>query len=776
MKIEGEINMPFGAGSLSKNFNRVFLASSAVAVFLLVVSFFQFQQISSSKDKVVFLATHDLKTTQELQTAVERLLSNFRSYLVTQENQYLNRHQQINLEIESILNTLKNQYTSSDDLSNLGKFIDVYGEYNKKTSEIISLPKKKIILKMATIFDQIQVSRIGIKNAVEDLVSRATDKLNESLVSDALVIRNVHRLMWATAFALIFLIIVYRYLLNRIVRANLELIEKHNNINRLLEVEKERLRTAVRIANLGLFDHDQVTDRIYWSPEMRKIFFWPDDRPVTFNSFLDMIHPDDRVSIENLISIAHDPSSDGMLNIEHRIVCSNGEVRWVKSHAQTLFKGTGQDRRAIRTIGATLDLTEYKKLELNLIRAKNMAEQADQMKSEFLANMSHEIRTPMSAILGFSELLLDKGLRQSVKEDHILRIKRNGTQLLHVIDDILNLSKYEAGQLTIQKSEIDVSEFLTHILHTFEPLAHKKNISVKLELIRAIPVKIFSDYTRLTQTLTNLVSNAVKFTETGGVTIQVGYIKQSGLSGRCFIVFDIIDTGIGISDIHRSKLFQAFSQADSSISRKFGGTGLGLCLARRLAIALGGDLELKYSNPGKGTCFSLVIDAGNVTGVPFIEKLTLTKVGQIIQVEKLISRENLNGIEILLAEDSPDNEMLVCLYLSAEGAIVEVAHNGLEVLAKTTNKTYDIILMDIQMPLMDGLEATRKLRERSYIKPIVALTAHALKEEKERSMRAGCDSHLVKPINRTELISEIHRQINLQKIKTNTNHCPENIL
>lgn len=403
----------------------------------------------------------------------------------------------------------------------------------------------------------------------------------------------------------------------------------------------------------------------------------------------------------------------------------------------------------------TRDLTESKETRDALERAKEKAEAASQTKSQFLANMSHEIRSPLNAVLGYADLLSDRDLEEEVRLTYASRIRKSGSHLISIIDDILDLSKVEAGELKIEKRRFSPLELISECVQSVSVLAEKKGLDLRLLISEPLPIEIESDSSRLKQVLMNLLSNSIKFTEAGFIQLMARAQGTSGgLSER--LVIEIEDTGIGIAPHQREHLFQPFMQADPTITRKFGGTGLGLNLSKKLARALGGDLYLGWSVLGKGSCFVLNIACGDVMS----ESATIDQSGslrQISQQPRFERKENLKNMRILLVEDSPDNQVLMQIYLNKEGAFTDIAENGEEGVNKALTGEYDVVLMDMAMPVLSGIEATQRLRQRGYRKPIIALTAHALVEEVERSLRAGCNAHLSKPVSRGELVQAIHR-------------------
>ena len=399
-----------------------------------------------------------------------------------------------------------------------------------------------------------------------------------------------------------------------------------------------------------------------------------------------------------------------------------------------------------------IEVTAHKQAEEQAKSAlieKGAAEVASQTKSLFLANMSHEIRTPLTAIIGFSEALLDVNQSMSDRVDGIQTINRAGKHLLKIINDILDLSKIEAGHLEVEQLSVPLFELVEEVASLARLQAESKAILFVVEPAFPLPLALQSDPVRIRQILLNLISNAIKFTEQGSVTLRMRYN-----AGHNKLELEVSDTGIGMNPGQLSCMFQAFTQADASITRRFGGTGLGLALSKQLAEKLGGTITVE-STPGQGSRFTFTLNVGPVTSLvnsPAEGQQTRQPITQEKEVK------HVNGT-ILLAEDNPDNQRLIILNARTLGAKINVVENGELAVKEALAGHYDLVLMDMQMPVMDGLTATRTLRGKGYRGPIVALTANATQQDMQSCLNAGCDDFLTKPIERNKFSEVLHKYL-----------------
>jgi PAS domain S-box-containing protein len=433
----------------------------------------------------------------------------------------------------------------------------------------------------------------------------------------------------------------------------------------------------------------------------------------------------------------------------------------------------GRREYEMRVVGLTADdvlcfardITERKASERALRVARVEAEGASRAKSEFLANMSHEIRTPLTAILGYAQILretqdTDEESRQSQIQS-LETIERASNHLLGVINDILDISKIESGRMVVERIETPLVSVVEEVSSLIRPRAESKGVTLCTTFETPVPDRIVSDPTRMRQILMNLVGNATKFTDAGRIDLRVSIVERGSLSA---IRFEVVDTGAGMSESQAASLFEPFAQADGSITRRHGGTGLGLAISRRLAELMGGDVWLEWSHEGKGSCF--------VAELPLVDVredlLQVRGAGDSPAQPAGPSPADLSAPlrgRILLAEDGVDNQRLIEFHLKRAGAHITIVADGLEAMAAIEDaehrgEPFDLLLTDIQMPNMDGYTLVRTLRSRGLSIPIVALTAHAMAEDRVRCLEAGCDGYASKPIERQLLIETCARWMN----------------
>jgi PAS domain S-box-containing protein len=527
---------------------------------------------------------------------------------------------------------------------------------------------------------------------------------------------------------------------------------------------KDQFERAVRGSNDGIWDWNIATGDVYYSPRLREqLGYSSEEFPDRYESWDRILHDEDRES--TLEAVRRHLEEDVPYDVIYRLRTRSGDWLWCRARGMAV---RDPDGRPYRMAGCISDISRLKQAEFalaeqaaKLARARDDAEAANIAKSAFLANMSHEIRTPMTAILGYADLLCDRDLVRDEIESHATTIKRAGEHLLTIINDILDLSKIEAGRMTVERISMSPQDVVREVIDVFKPQAAGKGLELGLELIGGLPRTIQSDPVRLRQILVNLVGNALKFTERGRVDVVVR-LATGALDPEPRLAFEVRDTGIGMSGQEVAHLFKPFTQADVSTTRRFGGTGLGLTICQRMAQLLGGQISVS-SVPGRGSAFVAEVETGPLAGVELVHATNESRGSSGLIPQGLQFR--LSG-RILVAEDGAMNQQLIKHLLNRHGADVDIAENGRVALHKLLSagtrgesggKTpYALILMDMQMPELDGYATTSILRRLGFVGPIVALTAHAMPEDRDKCLAAGCDDYVSKPIDRERLITVCH--------------------
>ena len=507
-----------------------------------------------------------------------------------------------------------------------------------------------------------------------------------------------------------------------------------NAIERLRAEERlrenaERISRAEKSAGFGLFDIDASDDTFGMSEGYAAIVGMPGGATrLTGKEACSLVHPDDWPALQADVQRTLDTGE--MFENEHRVLPKNGSPRWLRTQARVASAANGQRRLT----GVAIDISKEKEMVLRLEQACRDAEAATRAKSEFLANMSHEIRTPMNGIIGTISLLQDSGATEE-QRDHLNTIQSCGESLLQLINDILDLSKIEAGKLTLEQIPFSAETLVQDTVAVISPTAQEKGLTVFQKCDAGLPPAVLGDPLRLRQILLNLLSNAVKFTERGSVGVELSTVSRGGDSAE--LQFTVRDTGIGISPEVQKSIFEPFMQADSSTTRRYGGTGLGLTISRRLIAMMKGRLELE-SEPGRGTCFRITVTL----------PVTTDRVAQRRWAEDRILPAK-RPLRILLAEDNGINQKVAVLLLRKMGHEVDVVGDGEQAVAAVGRDIYDLVLMDCQMPVMDGYAATRAIRQLNLSSrvPIIAMTANAMPEDRRRCAEAGMDDYVSKPIS-----------------------------
>jgi PAS domain S-box-containing protein len=560
-----------------------------------------------------------------------------------------------------------------------------------------------------------------------------------------------------------------------------------------LRTSEKRLAMTVEGSHIGIWDWNLATNTVYLSPHW-KLHLGYDDSALSneFETWRSRIHVDDLQRTLDIVQACLDGTIH-QFEFEHRLRHRDGSYRWILSRG-SLFRNVYGT--ALRMVGIHIDTTDRKHAEEELRAAKEAAEAANKAKSEFLANMSHEIRTPMNGVLGTTELLLHSDLTD--KQRHLAStVHRSGRTLLAIINDILDFSKIESGKLELESVDVDLSRILSESIELFAEAARQKNLRLTRQIGEGVPLYLTGDPVRLRQIVMNFLSNAVKFTDRGEVSLTAELVSETNTDVR--LRLSVADSGIGIAPAAKTRIFEAFSQADGSTTRQYGGTGLGLSIAKRLVGLMDGTITVE-STPGVGSTFACTVrltrrapgspsPKGLTRSMTFPDGYLLSEPGLENHPVPSSTPPATSGTtptgRILLAEDNPVNREVAVGMLELLGYEVTVAKTGREAVMAADPGKVDLVLMDCQMPEMDGLEATRliRARESSPVKreasderrdpnderhrthrvPIIALTAHAMQGDREDCLAAGMDDYLTKPFTQMQLHEVVRKWLTKQE-------------
>jgi len=553
-----------------------------------------------------------------------------------------------------------------------------------------------------------------------------------------------------------FVIVGYVYDMTSIREREMELAE----IQEKNELQLTKLNAVVKATKIGLWDvtiinndHLNPENGFTWSDEFRFMLGYKNktDFPDTFESWDSRLHPDDREQAHKAI---HDHLADKTgstpYDVEYRMLCKNGEYAYFRACGETI---RDKNNNAVRVAGAVMDISESKKVLFNTEKQRIEAEEASKAKSTFLRNMSHEIRTPLNAIIGMTTIGKFSGETEK-KNDAFNKIEGASKHLLGVINDILDMSKIEANKMELSPVSFDFREMIQKVVDIITVRIIEKRQKLNIATDESIPRILIGDDQRLSQVITNLIFNAIKFTpEEGSISLDSRLLTEK--NGICRLEMSVSDTGIGISEEQKTRLFESFEQADARTARNFGGTGLGLPISKRIVELMDGEIRIESeNNNGSKFIFTVLMKRGVVT-----EKNQLGR-------EFKDTKADFTGKTILLAEDIEINREIVTTLLEPFHLTIDCAENGetaVRAFSRSPDK-YDLIFMDIQMPQMDGYEAARAIRSLDSPKakniPLIAMTANVFREDVEKCLEAGMNGHLRKPIDFNELINILREYLN----------------
>ncbi len=520
-----------------------------------------------------------------------------------------------------------------------------------------------------------------------------------------------------------------------------------------LRLSEERWQLALRGSRDGIWDYNIETGEVFYSDQWKQMLgYSPHELKNERETWHRLLHPEDATRAARLVK-DHLEAKTESYSAEYRMLAKDGEYRWILARGKAT---RGPTAKALRLTGAHTDITERKKVEESLRVSQAQAEAANIAKSQFVANMSHEIRTPMNAILGMASLIETASSDQE-RRHYAQLLTEAAKSLLGLLTQILDLSRIEADHMELEQLPFSIPDCMAWVHQLFVVSARQKQLSLVIEIEPEVPKAVVGDPLRLRQVLANLIGNALKFTEFGSVTLRAA-LDRTVAGDRIAIRFEVVDTGIGIPLEKQAGLFEAFHQADETTTRRYGGSGLGLAIAKKLVEAMGGEIGMQ-SEPTRGTClwFTARFRSAGDTAAP---EQPLVLQGQFLKVARPQNQAPGRRLNILVAEDNKMNQTLMCKLLERDGHAVRLAENGAEAVDLCRTESFDLILMDLHMPVMGGIEAAKSIRQQDakYAStPIWAFTAAAFESDRSSCFEAGMDGFLTKPVDLVQLREVLHR-------------------
>ncbi|MBL4803576.1 MAG: response regulator [Alphaproteobacteria bacterium] len=682
---------------------------------------------------------------QEFSALVRSMLSSQRGYLLSGDQDFLREYQTRKQEGSDLISNLAGLLESNNaQLSRLNEIRNYFNDFSIKLEERAQF--------VGDIEDpENPLKDVTVVNSLRDDIIRLNEALLEEeysvLEQRILTLDNKKKEYFTTLLIGLcagtgVLLLFNGFLLHS--------QRKRTKIEESLKASEDRFALAVDGTQDGIWDWDTKTDEIFYSRQFfAQLGIDSPGKKESLEYALDMVHEDDREQVEKYAREYIDGNLSEYVQ-EFRMKHASGRWLWIQSRAKGLFD---KNNKAYRVVGAHSDITHVKQAQEKLKADKEEAQSANRAKSEFLAHMSHEIRTPVTAISGIAEILQKQSDTLNEKQQQLVKTLNSSTlSLKELINDILDFSKIESGEIELDQEEFELDKIFEQTISMMAIKANEKGVSFVFDYEIDKSDTLIGDGMRVRQVLVNLIGNAIKFTDDGGVTVKAYYEDRDGAD---YLRVDVTDTGIGIKPEDFDLVFERFKQADSSVSRKYGGTGLGLPISKKLSQLMGGDIFLS-SEYGKGSTFSFMIPANirtksakKGTGKRSIKKLNET------------IKETINdSSRALIVEDYEGNVVVLTYILDELGFEYDVGRTGLEGVGYWEKNHYDIILMDVQMPEMDGFTATNEIRKLEKTSdrertPIIGMTAHALVGDRDKCIAAGMDSYLPKPVVEKDLKVEI---------------------
>lgn len=757
-----------------KNNTTTLFVASAVFIFgcLMYVYFF----INSSRDEVARLnewVDHSKGVISQIHTVMtlqESILSEQRGMILTGDPKFLNAFQikseQLNAatqKLVDITNDNIDQNQSAQEIRDFSKeYVAILESRREKYKDIYKTYNPKLTNEFVQGTQKVEFAHDRLSDLVNQLLDRESDLLKERIAIADQKREDDGRNIILSLFGACALIMVMNWGLFHTQRRYFLDSERLRNID-------DRHKIAIKATNDGVFDWNITDKTIFLSSQIFKMCGYEKDDyegsligvipHLSGTNPADLIHPDDLAVFKQNIKHFADGNTSEYSNV-FRVKHANGYWIWVHARGGGVFD---EDGKPMRMIGSHTDITVQKKMEDRLKKEMEEAEISSKSKMDFLAHMSHEIRTPLTTIMGIAEILARRASSFGEKERTLIKsLVTSSSTLKELINDVLDFSKIDSGEITLEKNPVQVAHLMGEIISIMTVQAVEKNLDFKVQHETLDELVFEGDQTRLRQILINLVGNAIKFTQHGSIQVICSLADLNTAESAAILNIKVIDTGIGVAPQYQEIIFDKFKQVDDTISKGFGGTGLGLPISKLLTEMMGGKLSV-ISEVCEGSTFTLELPIKILNLQDFIDSSSqkLLALPHIFSVPSL----TVTGSKVLLVEDYEGNIVVIGCILEDMGLSYDIARNGQEAIDMFVQHGYNIILMDLQMPKMDGLSATVKIREiekteqRSYRTPIIGMTAHATYKDKNSCLDAGMDEFLTKPIDQAKLVGALMRYI-----------------
>ena len=722
-------------------FSAVLAACLALFSYLLITGI---QKIEEN-DNWVEKTRKVIIESEQLNTLVAQLVSSQRGYIISNDDQFLNEYLQRKNAFSHQIDNLRNQ--TKDNPQQLRKLDEIYG-YFISLSELLQKRAEEglsgTMNNMLSDVDRVRSLKNSIFMVNRDLLETEYVSLNQHIEElEQQKDRYFYTMIIGGTISVILLVLFNRYLL----KAQLNRRDIENTLS-----EKEAVfKLAIEGSQDGVFDWNLQTGEAFYSDQyISMLGLKPFDFNHTMDDFNERLHPDEKENVLEYIQYYIDDQLSEYSNI-FRMKHKSGMWLWIHSRGKII---RGKNQEALRMVGSHTDITALKEYEKGLEESRIKAEEANQAKSDFLAHMSHEIRTPLTAISGVAEILAHEEQAFGEKEKKLIGVLQDSsTALKDLVADILDFSKIESGEIELEEKSFNLEKTFQHIISIMSVRAKDKQLDFSFSYEDLENITLYGDPIRIRQIMLNLVGNAIKFTDHGHVKVSV---RKKTEEGNTLLLCEVEDTGIGIKKEQHEQVFEHFRQADSSISRRFGGTGLGLPISKKLAQIMDGDILIS-SEIGKGSLFTLLLPYIEIADMPIKANNDKIKKRKLdAKLKSVLTAKD----KVLLVEDYQGNVVFLSYILEGLACDYDVAKTGIEALNLWKKNHYDVILMDIQMPEMDGFTATKAIRSIEAEQgldatPIIGMTAHALVGDRDKCLTAGMNSYLPKPIVEMDLKSAI---------------------